>query len=93
IVVPDMKLIIPNAFSPNGDGVQDTWNIPALISFPNAIVKVFNRWGELVFSSNGIFHPWDGTFNGSKLPSGAYAYYLQAKPGEIPYTGWVLIMR
>lgn len=88
------ELKIPNAFSPNNDGKNDTWRIPGLEEYHNAIVQVFNRWGQVVFRSVGYAIPWNGVMNGNKLPTGAYYYVI--KPGENGYgilSGMVMIVR
>jgi len=84
---------IPNAFSPNGDGINDRWVIPSLASYPNCTVQVFNRYGTAVYNSVGYFQPWDGTFNGSNLPVGVYYYIINPKNGKLPYTGYVTILK
>jgi gliding motility-associated-like protein len=91
-VYKDLK--IPNAFTPNGDGHNDTWIIPGLADYTNARVDVFNRWGQLVYHSTGYSHPWDGSFKGALLPTGAY-YYIIA-PNAAGYgklSGSVLLLR
>jgi gliding motility-associated-like protein len=70
------ELYIPNAFTPNGDGLNDTWQVPFLESVSGGAVKVFNRYGQIVFQTAGTLK-WDGRFKGAELPSGAYAYLLQ----------------
>ena len=77
-VVENVDII--NGFSPNGDGVNDTWELPFLSDYPNAIVEVYNRWGLQVFRSERYVKPWDGTYEGDLLPSASY-YYV------IDYTG------
>ena len=84
---------IPNAFSPNGDGVNDLWNIESLSSYPGSTLEVFDRYGNKVFSSIGYSKPWDGTYNGSKLPSGVYYYIVNPKNGRNTFSGNVTIMR
>jgi gliding motility-associated-like protein len=87
------KIDIPNAFSPNGDGINDVWNINALASYPESTVKVFNRYGQIIYQSNGYSKPWDGSFNGSPLPFGTYYYIIDRKNGFPLSTGWVAIIR
>ena len=70
---------VPNAFTPNGDGINDTWVIKNINIFPDCTVKVFNRGGQLVFSSTGYGTAWDGTLNGAALPSGTYYYIIDLK--------------
>lgn len=92
-VVPDAVLRIPNAFSPNGDGVNDRWEIPGLAATPGCQVQVFNRWGQSVFESIGYGQPWDGTWHGQLLPVGTYYYVIKAKQKDKPYAGWVALLR
>jgi gliding motility-associated-like protein len=84
---------VPNAFSPNGDGINDVWVIQNLADYPNASVKVFDRYGKLVYTSQGYSRPWDGTQNGRPLPVGTYYYIIQVKQGETPLNGSVTIIR
>lgn len=76
-VVNDKLIYVPNAFTPNGDGLNDTWQVYA----PGAermYVKVFDRWGELVFNSDGpIDAKWDGKHNGKILPTDVFVYYIE----------------
>lgn len=84
---------IPNAFSPNADGIHDTWNIENLKDYPGATVEVFNRYGQKVYHSNGYAAPWDGRFNGSVLPFATYYYVITLKNGFAPITGSITIIR
>ena len=87
-------IFIPNAFSPNADGINDTWGIPALQSYPDARVDVFNRYGERVYHSTGYARPWDGKYKGADQPQGAYIYIIQAKPGNTEVLrGTVMVVR
>lgn len=70
-------MYIPNAFTPNGDGNNDLFLVYSQ-DLQNTTVKVFNRWGELVFVSNNQFEGWDGTYKGLLAPSGLYTYTIQA---------------
>jgi gliding motility-associated-like protein len=87
------KITIPNTFSPNHDGVNDLWNIDALITYPQSIIRVFDRYGQQVFQSIGYTKPWDGTYGGSPLPAGTYYYIIDLKNHLPKITGWVLIVR
>jgi gliding motility-associated-like protein len=95
---------IPNAFSPNGDAYNETWDIRAgdpqkpestvRELYPNAVIQVFNRWGILVFKSGpGYTEPWDGTWNGKPLPVDSYYYILDLRNGGKALTGNVTIVR
>jgi len=84
---------IPNSFSPNGDGINDTWNIPNLGDYPGSSVEVYNRYGQVVFQSSGYGTPWNGNYKGSPLPFGTYYYIITLKNGFAPLTGSVTIVR
>ncbi|HUS01807.1 MAG TPA: gliding motility-associated C-terminal domain-containing protein [Chitinophagaceae bacterium] len=86
-------IFIPNAFSPNGDNVNDTWNISGLGACTNFEVSVYNRWGQLVFHAKDKIKPWDGTFKGMLSPVGAYTYYIKACNGVDAIKGMVLLIR
>lgn len=77
-VIPNYDVFIPNAFTPNGDGENDTWkifgNLPGLKQMN---IMVFNRIGEKVFESNDINFQWDGLYNGKPAPHGIYIYAAQ----------------
>jgi len=85
--------VVPNAFTPNGDGINDTWNIKYLDTYPNNTVDVFNRYGAKVYSSVGYPVPWDGTYKGSGLPPGTYYYIINPKSGRKAISGSVTIIR
>ncbi|HEY0680015.1 MAG TPA: gliding motility-associated C-terminal domain-containing protein [Chitinophagaceae bacterium] len=86
------KVVIPNAFSPNNDGVNDVWHIPALQTYPSPEITVFNRYGQPVYRSKGYTIPWNGTHNGKRLPVGTYYYVVDLKIGEPAMSGWVVIL-
>ena len=86
------NVTIPNTFTPNGDGVNDTWNIGALDSYPTSITQVFDRYGAQVFKSVGYPKAWDGTYNNKELPNGTYYYVIDLMNGT-KLSGWVLILR
>ncbi len=85
--------VIPNAFTPNGDGINDTWDIKYLDSYPGNTVDVFNRYGEKVYTSIGYPIPWDGTYKGTALPNGTYYYIINPKNGRKLISGSVTIIR
>lgn len=84
---------IPNVFSPNGDGINDTWIIRYLESYPGTTVEIFNRDGQAVFFQEGYTKPWDGTTKGKPLPVGTYYYIVNPKNGLNPITGSVTIIK
>ncbi|HEY9196739.1 MAG TPA: gliding motility-associated C-terminal domain-containing protein, partial [Mucilaginibacter sp.] len=83
---------IPNAFSPNGDGHNDTWVIAGLEGDLSTTVKVYNRLGSMIFQSVGYATPWNGTFENKKLPSGVYYYIISAKGAKQILSGPVTIL-
>jgi len=87
------SLNIPNTFTPNGDGINDTWAIPYLEYYPKCTVQIFNRWGQKLFSSVGYPVPWDGKYEGATLPTGAYYYIIDPKNGQTALAGSVAIIR
>lgn len=83
-----------NTFTPNGDDYNDTWVIENLQLYPNARVEVFNKWGNLVHSQQGVYEPWDGKSNGEILPSDVYYYIIDLyNDQENKYTGSITIIR
>lgn len=82
---------IADALTPNGDGANDEWVIGGLEYFPNSLVQVYNRWGQLLFESRGYSTRWDGTWNGSKLPVADYYYVITYDESQDPITGTVTI--
>lgn len=82
-------LFIADAITPNGDGINDVWVIGGLEFFPRSTVRVFNRWGQIVFDSSPWSTLWDGRFNGNLLPSGDYYYVITPVPGSEPITGTI----
>jgi gliding motility-associated-like protein len=86
-------LIIYEAFSPNNDGINDTWNIANISNYPNCTVAIFSSWGTRVFSSDGYSESWDGNYNGKELPSGTYYYVIDPGDGTDALTGPVSLVR
>lgn len=86
-------LVIPNAFTPNGDGKNDLWEIKYLGDYPNNTVDVFNRYGEKIYSSMGYTIPWDGRYKGSYLSTGTYYYIINPKNGRKAVSGSITIIR
>ena len=84
---------IPNIFSPNGDGVHDKWVIQYLDTYPGSTVDIFNRYGQIIFHSEGYTIPWDGTVNGKPVPLGTYYYIVNPKNGRKIISGYVDVIR
>lgn len=85
-------LDIPNAFSPNNDGRNDTWVIDNIDAYPDARLEVFNRWGSKVYDKTGYRNDWNGMYRGSLLPVGTYFYVITLKDG-FQMTGAVSIVQ
>ncbi len=94
VTVKVLKAVkVPNAFSPNGDGINDTWVIQYLESYPGCTVEVYNRYGQIVYHSVGYDKPWDGRLNGQSLPVGVYYWIINPKNGREQINGSVTIIR
>jgi len=89
------RLFIPDAFSPNGDGVNDSFKAIGL-NLETFMMTIYNRWGECVFISNDINRGWDGTFKGLSVPQGIYIYIVTCKFTDQPWeysNGTLLLIR
>ncbi|RLD89390.1 MAG: hypothetical protein DRJ29_16560, partial [Bacteroidetes bacterium] len=87
-------LVIPNAFSPNGDGFNDMWLIEGIELYPEVDMRIFDRWGSRVFyTPNAAGEQWDGTFDGRHLPIDSYHYVINLNNDEPAITGNVTIVR
>ncbi len=93
VVIIDPPVVPPNAFSPNGDGVNENWSVPILAYYANCMVEVFTRNGRMVYSSVGYGQPWDGRYNGIVLPADTYYYIIRLAPGRTPISGSVTILK
>jgi gliding motility-associated-like protein len=85
-------LVIPDVFTPNGDGVNETFEILGIEAFPEAIMQIYNRWGDLLFKSTLINEFWNGTWNGEPVPMGPYVFILDLRNGEKPIQGVVTVV-
>lgn len=77
-IIPAMTFYIPNTFTPNGDGLNDTFGVSgeAINDFS---MKIFNRWGKLIYETTNPNQRWDGRFEGEISLEGTYAYVITAK--------------
>lgn len=73
---------IPNAFTPNNDGDHDSWVISGMEGFSDIWIKVYNRWGNIVFDELNPSEPWDGTMNDKPLPVATYYYVIYLNDGS-----------
>jgi len=83
---------IMHLFTPNNDGINDYWELPDLATWGKCDVKVFNRWGKLVFSDPNYNNLWNGTSNGTPLPEGPYYFVIKTENAGV-VTGTVNIVR
>jgi len=76
VVEKPYALYSPNAFSPDGDGINDFFKISGqgIIDYQ---IEIFNRWGQMVYKSLDLGKGWDGTFKGKNLPTGTYVYKIK----------------
>jgi gliding motility-associated-like protein len=90
MVISDV--FIPSAFTPNGDGLNDYWGINGLELYPGCHVRVFNRWGEIVYQSSGYGKPWDGRYKDQNSSTATFVYTIDLKNGK-RLTGTVTVIR
>lgn len=87
-------LKIPEAFSPNGDNINDFWNIGDIEYYPDCEITVYNRWGQVVWkSARGYPKPWDGLSDGKKLPVDSYHYVIRLHSGSKLIIGDVTVVK
>ncbi|TMI65633.1 MAG: PKD domain-containing protein [Bacteroidetes bacterium] len=88
-------LYVPSGFTPNRDGKNDVWQIPGLALYPDALVQVFNRYGEIVYQTKDYnSRPWDGKYKGTDQPNGVFVYIIQLNDAEKRMLkGYVTIIR
>ncbi|MBI2270498.1 MAG: gliding motility-associated C-terminal domain-containing protein [Bacteroidetes bacterium] len=92
-VVADYKIIASNMVTPNGDGKNDTWYIENIENYTNNEVTIFNRYGQQVYHSFNYINNWDGRYNGSYLPDGAYYYVLNFVGHDQLFKGTITILK
>lgn len=93
-VIPPTVLYIPNAFTPNGDGVNETF-APQGQSITNFNMKIFNRWGQMLYETDKMDAGWNGEYNGTKSQQDVYIYKIKAEAqiaGLIEQTGTVTLI-
>lgn len=91
VPLKDGCIFIANAITPNGDGSNDSWVIGGLDGYSDSHVQVVNRYGQIVFESNGYANPWRGTLNNEPLPPADYYYVVSYDKTKEPLTGVVSI--
>lgn len=95
-VISEFYFYVPNAFTPNGDGNNETFG-GAGKGFSDYRLQVWNRWGQLIYETEDVNQPWDGTHNGELVPQGTYLYRIELQlplTDEVPeYSGYVQVIR
>ena len=90
----DLSYRIPNAFTPNDDGVNDVWKVGIIEYYPEAIIRIFDSKGTLIFESPpGYPDPWDGKVDGEFVSMGTYYYLIYLEPGLKPQAGYLTVLR
>jgi gliding motility-associated-like protein len=91
-----LDLVITNTFTPNADGSNDKWEIPGLVNFPNCLIEVYDRWGQLVYEATGYNEEkaWDGKKSGKALAESVYYYVIHLRnSNETQLRGTITLMR
>ena len=92
--LPDDVLFPSQFFSPNGDGINDTWNVVNTDFFPNCEVWIYTRSGELIYNKKGYTNDWTGLLNGEPLPEASYVYMVDPDgDGNVDLKGWIYLTR
>ena len=86
-------IFVPTAFTPNNDGKNDKWRIPFLDPMLGATVRVYNRYGQLVYQVESKVVEWDGTFNGKLQSIGTYVYHISFRNGRKDMKGIFTLIR
>lgn len=93
VKVVDQYFSVPNAFSPNGDGLNDVFKVINPLRVTSFTLSVFNRFGQKVFETTDINRGWDGTFLGKLQPVGIYLWIVQiSEAGKDPYSNRGVVM-
>ncbi|MFM6976135.1 MAG: putative Ig domain-containing protein, partial [Sphingobacteriaceae bacterium] len=92
-VVEDYNINPTNLITPNGDGINDTFFVDNLSSYPSSVLTIFDNAGRVVFTSNNYQNNWDGTVNGTPLHEGTYYYIITFNSGAAPKKGFITLIR
>ncbi|MCF8331656.1 MAG: gliding motility-associated C-terminal domain-containing protein [Bacteroidales bacterium] len=82
-----------NTITPDGDGINDTWELDHLKNYPDCKVRIFDRWSGQIFYSEGYKESWDGTYKGTPVPEGSYYYIIEYGDGSDPAKGVITVIR
>jgi gliding motility-associated-like protein len=95
IILDAATLLVPNSFSPNGDGINDEFNVN-ITNLKKFSISIFNRYGEKLFNASDIFNSWKGTSSGKPVPVGAYYYVITGLDlfnRAVKYSGSITLIR
>jgi gliding motility-associated-like protein len=81
-IIPPLSIYIPSAFTPNNDGMNDTFGVKGE-GIKDFRILVYNRWGEVIFESTNAKMQWDGKYKGTPVEQGTYVYQVFALSGEV----------
>ena len=96
LIIVGAEIDVPNAFSPNGDGTNELWNITGLSSYSRSRLTIYDRWGQQVFRSIAYPLAWNGESKGKQVPVGTYYYVIELNERGVdlaPITGNVAVIR
>ncbi len=94
LCLDDITDPIPQIITPNGDGLNDIWMVNHIDYFEKNSLRIYNRWGNLVFEANPYNNTWDGkSKSGADLPDGTYFFILDPGNGAVPHKGYIIIHR
>ncbi|MES2111911.1 MAG: gliding motility-associated C-terminal domain-containing protein [Bacteroidota bacterium] len=94
VIQNNSYVFIPNTFTPNGDGINDLFNV-TITNLKSYHIRIFDRWGQQLFEARDILRSWDGTYNGKRVAFGVYFYVVDAvsSDGEgVKRSGWVTVI-
>jgi gliding motility-associated-like protein len=98
VIVNQVDLVLPNAFTPNDDGLNDVFRVTNPVLYPVFQMQIFDRWGEVIFQSDDIQSGWDGTYRGQDQELGSYIWVIRFRKGsesgeEVTLKGTVTLLR
>ncbi len=91
INIQHLHFYIPKFFTPNNDGINDTFNLSGIENYGGTQVAIFDRYGKLLKFSRNVSFEWDGTYNSQNMPSGDYWYHIIIK--EQQFSGHFALKR
>ncbi|WP_343534471.1 YDG domain-containing protein [Pedobacter sp.] len=92
-IVDDLSIVkATNLLSPNGDGVNDVWKVDNIDMYPQAMVRIFDKAGRIVYTRKGYDNSWDGTYNGQQLAENTYYYIIDLEAGKV-LRGYITLVR